>query len=102
MKSATEELLKYFRRKEIGCIGDPYVEFRDVVAGPAVIHANSFYGLMHLVRITSDGGRWFVQWWVGRNTDAGTLDPDRIIAVLEKVVAENYRHPSTSDFRRKA
>jgi hypothetical protein len=83
VKSATLELLKYFEREGIQCLGNPYIErAEDVADGPAIVHCQSnLFGLLTLVRVTTIGGRWLAQWW-GRPEEAATLDPYAIVAVL--------------------
>lgn len=87
--TAPLELLRYFRREGIPCLGDPYIEFHDLPDGPALVKASSLFGLMRLLRIATDGGRWFVQWWTSADSDVSTVNPQVIINLLENVVDVN-------------
>ena len=86
MKSATTELLKYFERKGIQCLGNPYIAFEDIEAGPAET-TEFIAGKMVLMRITTR--RWFIQWWRLRRRPADFCRAAEIIALLEDVVQEN-------------
>jgi hypothetical protein len=89
MRSATLELLKYFQREGIQCLGNPYVEFADVPPGPAIVHTDTFLcGLLRMVRVTA-GDRFLVQWWAPAEYDASGIDIHELLAVLEIVVEGN-------------
>lgn len=86
MKSATLELLKFFEREGIQLLGNPYIAFEDIEAGP-VETVEFIAGKMVLMRITTR--RWFIQWWRVGHDPGGFAKAVAIISLLEEVVAEN-------------